>query len=408
MTGEKKTLRYKQYSIWLRLVAKRIWKQPVYILLLVLIPVLGYVLGRMQQDQAGGVSVAVYIEEGTWSGELSDGLREQETDSVLRFDFCADEMEVERRVMKSDADCGFIIKSDLAERVRDKDWRKAITVYETENSSITGMAKERIGSVVFRLYSEQCYEDYMRETTADMRKDKAPQETLAGGNSMGQQEGEAAEERERAHQADDMAEFALEAYERHLADGSTFGFRYLYDDQSSQDSSDMSVVNDTVVFPVKGVFAVIIFISGMCGMLEYDRDRQEKRFYRIAPNILTCIVDIWMPTVFLSAAVLICLWIFDGIRACGQEISLGGILTVWSAGAWGRQIGSLLLYQCVVVVYCCILRLMFRRQETVAAAIPVLSLGSLVCAPVFVRLAAYIPVFTVLEKLFPPTYYLMW
>ena len=51
--------------------------------------------------------------------------------------------------------------------------------------------------------------------------------------------------------------------------------------------------------------------------------------------------------------------------------------------------------------------MMLPRQETVAAAIPIVSLASLVCAPVFVRLAAYIPVFTVLEKLFPPTYYLM-
>lgn len=400
MAGEKKTLRYKQYRIWLCLVAKRLWKQPVYVLLFVLIPVLGYVLGRMHGGEAIGASVAVYIEKGTWSGALEDGLREQETGSVLRFDFCGDGMEVERRVLKSDADCGFIIGSDLAERVLAKDWRGLITVYETESSSITGMAKERIGSVVFRLYSEQCYEDYMRETVAAVWKDTAEgdsPETAAA-------EKEAEPEKEAAA----LVDFALEAYEEHLLDGSTFGFRYLYDDQNSQTSSDTSVVNDKVVFPVKGAFAVIIFISGMCGILEYDRDRQEKRFLRIVPNILTYIVDIWMPMLFLSASALVCLWIYDGITFCGQNLSMGGMLAVWSAGMWVRQIGGLLLYQCVVVLYCSILRPVLRGQEAVAAAIPVLSVGSLVCAPVFVRLAAYIPVFKVLEKLFPPTYYLMW
>ena len=65
------------------------------------------------------------------------------------------------------------------------------------------------------------------------------------------------------------------------------------------------------------------------------------------------------------------------------------------------------MYQCIIVLYCCILGIILKRQETIAAAIPILSLGSLVCAPVFIRLAAYVPVFVVLEKLFPVTYYLM-
>ena len=74
---------------------------------------------------------------------------------------------------------------------------------------------------------------------------------------------------------------------------------------------------------------------------------------------------------------------------------------------WGRQIFALLIYQCVILLYCVILKVLLRRQETIAAAIPILTLGSLLCAPVFVRLGTYMPVFTVLEKLFPVTYYLM-
>ena len=74
---------------------------------------------------------------------------------------------------------------------------------------------------------------------------------------------------------------------------------------------------------------------------------------------------------------------------------------------WGRQIMDLVVYQCIIMAYCVILKLLLRRQETIAAAIPILTLGSMVCAPVFVRLGTYMPVFTVLEKLFPVTYYLM-
>ena len=89
-----------------------------------------------------------------------------------------------------------------------------------------------------------------------------------------------------------------------------------------------------------------------------------------------------------------------------KEAGMGSILSVWSLGMWCGQIMRLLLYQCVVVGYCGILGCVLRRQETIAAAIPILSLGSLLCAPVFIRLAVYFPIFAVLEKLFPVTYYL--
>ena len=74
---------------------------------------------------------------------------------------------------------------------------------------------------------------------------------------------------------------------------------------------------------------------------------------------------------------------------------------------WLQQAARLLLYQCIATAYCVILRVLLRRQETIAAAIPVLTLGSLLCAPVFIRLGSYLPVFAVLEKLFPASYYLL-
>ncbi|MBD5483941.1 MAG: hypothetical protein HDR18_00170 [Lachnospiraceae bacterium] len=358
---------------------KRLWRQPAYVMLLVLIPVLGWAVGRMEQGEPGGALVAVCVEESAWSGGIVEGLRAQAADSSLRFVFHEGAVDVERSVVRGTADCGFVIGSDIDERVIGKDWAKCITVYETPSGSITGMAKERIGSVIFKLYSEQCYEEYMRLAAA--------QESV-----------------------DEFVDFAKEAYERHLVDGSTFGFTYHGYDQYSQYTSDTNVISDTTVFPVKGVFAVIIFISGMCGMLEYDTDKSEKRFLRMVPNVLTCIVDIWISTVFVSLAVLLCLWISDGIRYdSGVEgvSRFSGLLSVWSVGMWGRQIWNLFLYQCIVVVYCSILGIILRRQEAVAAAIPVFAMGSLVCAPVFIRLATYVPVFGVLEKLFPVTYYLM-
>lgn len=372
---EKKISRIKQYRIWICLLAKRLWRQPAYICLLALIPVLGYAVGIMERGERSGVAAAVCVENGSWSDEIRNLLAGQERDSVLQFVFCDGRDEVERRVAAGEADCGFVIGSDLEERVLGGDWRKSIAAYETDSSSITGIAKERLAGVIFRLYSEECYRKYMRQVS------------------------------------ETATDFAIAAYENHMADDSTFGFRYLYDDPDSQVGTDTSVGNDNAVnaavFPIKGVLAVLIFAGGMCGMLEYEKDKNEKRFVRIAPNILTYMVNVWMAEVFIAMAALICMWLSDGIRACGDNISTDKILSVWSAGMWGKQIIHLLFYLCVIVVYCVVIRVLLHRQETIAAAIPILTLGSLVCAPVFIRLGTYLPVFTVLEKLFPVSYYLM-
>ena len=361
----------RQYLVWIKLLTKRLWRQPAYIGLMLLIPILGYAVSMMEQEGTGGAVVSVCVEEGVWGSRIADGLREQEKDSVLAFVFYDDAAAVEQSVVGGTADCGFVIPSNIEEAVSDEDWRRSITVYETSASSITGMAKERISGVVFKLYSEQRYREYMGDIS------------------------------------EDIVDFAEEAYESHLVDDSTFGFRYINYDQYSQSNPDTADTYDMIVFPIKGVFAVIIFISGMCGMLEYDTDRREKRFVRMAPNMLTYMVDVWIPTVFVSFAVLICLWISDGVRLEGGQLSMGAMLSVWDFRMWLSQIGHLVVYQCIIVLYCCVLGIILRRQETVAAAIPILSLGSLVCAPVFIRLSMYVPIFAVLEKLFPVTYYLM-
>lgn len=388
--------RIRQYCIWLRLLMKRLLKQPAFIGLLLLIPILGCAVGVLEQEGSSGAVAAVCVEKSEWSEQILSRLRDvsasnTEGNSVLQYEFYDSDMEVQRAVLKSEADCGFVIAEDIVQRVKADDWHKSILVYETASSSITGMAKERIAGVIFQLYSENCYGEYMEETvhSEDFAAEYDPEE---------------------------IASFARHAYETHLADGSTFSFVYgeNEDDQESQSDSDTGVGNDTSVFHIKGVFAVLIFISGMCGMLEYEKDKKEKRFLRLAPKWVTYIVNIWIPTVFTSFSVLLCLWLADalqyhaGDRATGGTFSMGAaLLMVWNLSMWCQEIVHLMIYQCIIVLYCCMLRIILHRQETIAAAIPILTLGSLVCAPVFIRLAMYIPLFGVLEELFPVTYYLM-
>jgi hypothetical protein len=370
--------------------------------LLIMIPLIGLGLSLLEQEDTGGAVAAVCVAKSEWSEQIKSSLQAAgENGGVIQYVCYDSEEEVQRAVLTSQADCGFVIENDIAERVRKDDWWECIRVYTTESSSITGMAKERIAGVIFKLYSEERYQDYMEEVSEKL-PDTANKNADIGKNA----ETDTAE----------IVRFAQQAYETHLADGSTFSFTY--DDQDSQysvDSNDNdSIENDSSVFPVKGVFAVLIFISGMCGMLEYERDKREQRFKRLASDWLTYIVNIWVPALLTSIAVCLCLWLTDALRysaAASAEYGKAGfsmiLLGSWSLSDWLHQAAALLAYQWIIVLYCCILRVILRRQETIAAAIPILALCSLVCAPVFVRLSLYVPVFKVLEKLFPVTYYLI-
>ncbi len=257
---EKEVFRIKQYFIWIGLLARRLLRQPAYIGLLLLIPVAGGAVGLLERSAGGGAVVAVCAEQGSWSSDIVASLQEQAADSVLCFTFCEDREQAKELVLLEEADCGFVIPADIEERVLQGEYEQCIAVYETAASSITGMAKERIAGVLFRLYSEYRYAAYMEQT------------------------------------APEAVGYAMEAYAEHLSDESTFDFRYFYHDPDSQNIADTGDGNDTIVkaavFPVKGVFAVLIFVAGMCGMLEYEKDKKEKRFMRIAPNALTYLVDV--------------------------------------------------------------------------------------------------------------------
>ncbi|MDE6944073.1 MAG: hypothetical protein K2P66_06585, partial [Lachnospiraceae bacterium] len=59
--NEGKMFRIKQYRVWIGLLARRLWRQPVYVGLLLLVPLLGYVAGSMEREERSGAAVAICV-----------------------------------------------------------------------------------------------------------------------------------------------------------------------------------------------------------------------------------------------------------------------------------------------------------------------------------------------------------
>ena len=364
------------YLTWLFLLGKRLLKQPAFLVLLLAIPLLAYGGKRIEQEENGTVLVAVCIEDGTWQERLTDLLmtenevvkeskedeKRQNTTEILQIVLYETPQQVEHTVLRGKADCGFVIPAKIEEAVLTGNWNGVVDCYETQASSFGAIAREKIAGALFQLYAEEKYTDYIEETVGK-----------------------------------DAVDFAQAAYETHRLDGSTFSFRYERTGKVENENGNekagagereteikgrTGTGNGTgTVFPLRGILATLIFLSALCGMLEYEKDKKEKRFVRLVPGYVNFVADVWIPTVFTSGMAVLCLGI--------------------------GEIGRLLVFQFILILYCSIIRMVLRRREMVAVAIPILITGSLVCSPVFIRLASYVSLFAILEKLFPTTYYLL-
>ena len=361
----------KRYPVWFSLMLKRMLKNPAFVVLLLVMPVFAFVISKAEQGESTGSVVGIMADD----RQLLAMFTEPETQgSVFTFHVYENKEHLIRDVERGELICGIIFPEDLEERLDTGIWQDSITIYKSSSAGMTEIVKERIAGILFTLYSNKSYVNYIGNTNAFLQAEE---------NGITREE---------------IILFAQEAYESRLADGSTFALAYFGENPIGQLQENEL---DTSTFRLRGVLAICIFLSGLCGLLTDWKDRGEKRFVRIVPNWVTTAVNIWIPTIYTSVMTLLCL------AMTGQLIGAGsGQWRIQLAGAV-KEIDYLLFYQFLIVCYCSIIRLLLRKQEMIAAAVPILTFASIICCPVWIHLATYVPFFRILEKLFPATYYLL-
>lgn len=399
----------KRYLIWFSLLMKRMIKKPAFVLMLIGMLILAISVSKLEQGEKAEASIGIIIIEETnerqnlseadeeWNKRFLSLLCEQ--DGILTFQTYESKDILTQDIEKGELDCGFVLPQDLRDKIETDNWQDAITVYSSASSVLTEIAKERIAAAVFTMYSEGSYVNYIKNS---------PVFKLAQADESGREE---------------IIAFAKNAYETHLLDGSTFDFVYnegnnKYYNGDSNIGNRSEVLNDNgnanrlealndndnvnqsaglnaagTTFRLRGILAVCIFLSGMCGLLTDWKDREEKRFLLIVPAWATTMANIWVATFYTVIVTLTALLLTNQFAGFGDCV---------------KELFRLFIYQFLIVIYCSIIRLVLRKQETIAAAIPILTLACMICCPVWIRLAVYLPVFRILEKLFPATYYLLW
>ena len=179
-----------------------------------------------------------------------------------------------------------------------------------------------------------------------------------------------------------------ELYEKWLGNGSTFRFQYQFQGREGENMDFDG--GQTDVFPVRGLVAVYVFITGLYGAVVMCGDEERGLFLPLSYGYrIPCrVASMAAPAVMVSISGLLALW-------------AGGVMT-----SFPREAAAMAGYCCVVIASAWILRLVCRRPQVLCCIIPFLLIGSLVFCPVFVDAGRFFPGLDQVGRLFPPWYYL--
>lgn len=365
----------RQIGVQFLLFGKRLLKRPVYLIILLLMPLTVFLLSRTQAESPSGIRAMLYVEGRDWNEreDLLDKIigRLLAEDATVRFTLVESEEELKRAVLKQEADCGYVFPEDFSERLRNDDWKRSVTFYCGEDTMIPMLVNELLYTSVFQVYSADAFIDYM-------------------GTAYGEEAG-------GRINAENKAEELLNLY---LTNGSTFSFAYY--GESTEEGNDDQVYEaynynkktkktadlTAGVVPVRGMLALFMMLSAFCGLVDHKRDHEAGRFVWVKNKRAVQFMMILIPTTGAALVSLLC---------------------IWASGSWqgiGMEIASVIFYMFALTAYTMIWGLLFRSEHAVVASVPFLMIATILFCPVFWNLKSVLPVLQIMEKLFPVSWYL--
>lgn len=341
----------KQFLIRWYLLNKRLFKKPVFVLILCIVPILILALNVVTAHSDGFVKIAVAQEDpdDPLAARLTSVLGDS-SDEIIRFTLCATPQEALDRVRYGEAGAAWIFRADLLTSIGnliDNGVDKTcVRVVEREDTVALRLAREKLSSV---LMSESCFELMLREYG------------------------------ERVSESYDRDAMRVH-YNAAVGNGEIFEFRYATG--ALMEDSDTSYL----MLPIRGVLAAAILLCGLAMAMFWIRDEEQMVFWRVSRAArpafefgyhLTGIVDV-------SAVVLLSLY----AAGMGENLLL--------------ELGALMIYALGCAAFVILIRRLARRAGAVAALTPIIIAAIIVINPILFNLPFVYP----LRLMTPVHYYL--
>ncbi len=335
---------------FVRALCKRLFCRVSFWVLLLAIPAVTFAYSQSAKEEAGIVTVALARDD--TQDALAASVMEQlpESSQLIRFVLCDSREEARAQVVHGKADCAWVFHAGMEENVRkfirtrsEKD--AFVTIYQREQMVLLTLARERLNAQIFDAITQELY---LAQLTAES-------EALA---------------------AMDRNEL-LAFWENAHIPGQLFS--YTQTQGNSQPESHLAS-------PVRGLLAAVVLLGALGSGMYHKRDTQEGTFSYL-PHRLEKLPELlgglWASLCLSLAAV--------------ASLTVSGM----AGPLWKELLCALALALCCVSFSMALGRI-FPKMDAMAALLPLILAGSLICSPVFFSLDFLAPV----GRLLPLSHYL--
>ena len=340
----------KRFALWYWLLTKRLLKKPVFLVLLICVPLLAGAMAAAARQDSGIVTVALVCRtEEIAARRAADRLLT--ADSLVRCVEYASEEAARDAVARGTVDAAWIFRDTVAQELQRfitrRGSRGAVLVVEREDNVFLRLAREQLAAALYPEASFTLFRDYLV-------------------NEMGVP----------ADISDETLEYY---YSVRVAEDPIIVFAHA-------DGSAQPRTAEYLTAPVRGLLALLLVLTGLASGMYYYREAENETFLRLSAAKRRFLPLLYHLTALLPMALATLL----ALRATG-------LLT-----GWLRETGLMLLYCLSVAAFCELLRRLCRGEARLGALIPVLLAAMLALCPVFLDLKVLEP----LRRLFPPFFYL--
>lgn len=356
-------------TVFLQLQLKRLWKNKLFLFLLLAFPVCLFLLSRsFRSEEDSRIPVGIYLAtEDTLTETLCKKLIALE-DSLFVFSYADSKDELLKSVQNNRFECGYVFEEPLREELNKSHLKNLITVYVSENTSCVGILNELVYANLFEEYSLELLQD-----------------TFSKAGHLPFAENETTDTSVSPVTKEEIERY----YREHLSDGSTFRIEVAF--VSGTETVPVTGTTAASLPFLRGLAALFLLLCGFLALLTVFRDKQNGLYARLYGTVQNICPWITM-TAYLLPAGLICL---TGLGISGCFTSLG------------TELLALLCYLFAIFAFYTILGTLIRNHTVLCAAFPMVLLCTLVFTPVITDLSAFFPWMKVIRYALPTYYYLL-
>lgn len=349
----------KKFFTWLKILTKRQLANPFFLALLIILPLTALISDNFSsKDKNTGYIAGLYID-----GESDDIFADTVVNNLvnandsIRFVKFNNVEDMKEKIISEELICGYVIPHNIRKLLSGDDKEGSITSYMIPASTLQPAANEIVYAELIKMQGYSIIKDYM--------------------HSSGQ------------FPDDKYIEEAFEYYEEYLTGNETI--RIDYEEYGTDKIIDAKEISTGLVFPVRGIMSVLVFLAGLFGSVLYLKDKENGVFQTITKgyqNILRILYP-FIPAFLFGMAMMVSVIASDNHKSVGTEII------------------CMFCFILGITLFAVLLTLLTKKSRILSSCIPVILLCSLVFCPVFINLELYLPAVGYVQKLFVPYYYLI-